>query len=758
MDIWKGMTDLTGNKVALKSLAWEGVANDLVLTLKTRQTYKNDTQKNIEAVYTFPVAWNAVVSRFAVELNGKTLVAQAMEKKQAEGKYEDAIESGDMPVMLEYSDDGLCTANLGNLQPGETVVIEIETVKTLTWDNGRVRITVPTVIADRYSADGSQGDLLPHQQVSTNFLAEYPVDFHLELKGMLAYGEVDVPQHTARIEKTLTGVSIDLKRAYANKDIVVAITGLQAINSSVFATDPITEGRWAGFCTFTPIHKAMTVKPARMKILVDCSGSMNGPSIYLAKHALQSLAVNLTDDDVITLSCFGSGVEHKIRQPSNCTRHFMRQGYKPMIDGIDANMGGTDMLDALEAVINLSSKISDGYTADILMITDGEVWNADGMIDIVRQGNHRLFIIGVGVAPGENLLRRLAEATGGICEMVLPTEDMDETVSRMLSRMRLTQLTDITVEWKEQPVWHSPIPKNAYLGESITVAAIFDKTPVSPASLCCRLGDERIAIDAVSHFIKDDGQLAKAVVNEQVKYLDDEAGQTELAVRYSLIGEQTNLILVYERDDAEKAEGMPELHKVPQMAVEEYARYGGHAIKGLCFSFDDKAFIEPEGSVAKEMYSVDMDTYNIPAFLRNNTTSRSIDEGMPAPCAAVADFADADTAAESFIDALKDIIHSLNQVDWHDQEALLEIVEELPAAAIHILEDSGVDAYQDPATALVLFAAWLIGPASSIASRSLTQYVTAELDKLPESLIKASHDALDKAFPAIEKEGWDNWN
>ena len=190
MDIWKGMTDLTGNKVALKSLAWEGVANDLVLTLKTRQTYKNDSQKNIEAVYTFPVAWNAVVSRFAVELNGKTLVAQAMEKKQAEEKYEDAIESGDTPVMLEYSDDGLCTANLGNLQPGETVVIEIETVKTLTWDNGRVRITVPTVIADRYSADGSQGNLLPHQQVSTNFLAEYPVDFHLELKGMLAYGEV----------------------------------------------------------------------------------------------------------------------------------------------------------------------------------------------------------------------------------------------------------------------------------------------------------------------------------------------------------------------------------------------------------------------------------------------------------------------------------------------------------------------------------------------------------------------------------------
>ena len=98
MAIWKGMTDRNGNKVALKSLAWEGIANDLVLTLKTRQTYKNDTGKNIEVVYTFPVAWNAVVSRFAVELNGKTMVAKAMEKKQAEEKYEDAIESCDAGI------------------------------------------------------------------------------------------------------------------------------------------------------------------------------------------------------------------------------------------------------------------------------------------------------------------------------------------------------------------------------------------------------------------------------------------------------------------------------------------------------------------------------------------------------------------------------------------------------------------------------------------------------------------------------------
>jgi Ca-activated chloride channel family protein len=40
-------------------------------------------------------------------------------KKKAEKKYEEAIESGDTPVMLEKSPLGLYTANLGNLKPGE---------------------------------------------------------------------------------------------------------------------------------------------------------------------------------------------------------------------------------------------------------------------------------------------------------------------------------------------------------------------------------------------------------------------------------------------------------------------------------------------------------------------------------------------------------------------------------------------------------------------------------------------------------------
>lgn len=45
--------------------------------------------------------------------------AKPIQKKEAEQKYEDAIESGDSPIMLEITEKDFCTASLGNILPGQ---------------------------------------------------------------------------------------------------------------------------------------------------------------------------------------------------------------------------------------------------------------------------------------------------------------------------------------------------------------------------------------------------------------------------------------------------------------------------------------------------------------------------------------------------------------------------------------------------------------------------------------------------------------
>ena len=66
-------------------------------------------------------------------------------------KYEEALAEGDAPALLEAGPGGLHTANLGNLKPGEQVVLEIRFAQLVAFDQGRLRLAIPTTIAPRSS-------------------------------------------------------------------------------------------------------------------------------------------------------------------------------------------------------------------------------------------------------------------------------------------------------------------------------------------------------------------------------------------------------------------------------------------------------------------------------------------------------------------------------------------------------------------------------------------------------------------------------
>ena len=83
--------------------------------------------------------------------------AVVVEKKEAEGRYEKAIDQGDSAIMLERAGDGLCTLNLGNLMAGESATIRYRYAQLLRYEHGSVRIAVPTVIAPRYGDPAAAG-------------------------------------------------------------------------------------------------------------------------------------------------------------------------------------------------------------------------------------------------------------------------------------------------------------------------------------------------------------------------------------------------------------------------------------------------------------------------------------------------------------------------------------------------------------------------------------------------------------------------
>lgn len=72
--------------------------------------------------------------------------------------------------------------------------------------------------------------------------------------------------------------------------------------------------------------------------------------------------------------------------------------------------------------------------------------SAKNIISLTKQSNYKIFCIGVDCAPAHSLLRDLAEQTGGVCEIVTPTESMDDAIAGMFARMKGASAVEIDID------------------------------------------------------------------------------------------------------------------------------------------------------------------------------------------------------------------------------------------------------------------------------------------------------------------------
>ena len=626
-----GLNTDDGEQMALQSVSAKGKIQGLLLEMTIRQQYKNTTKKTLETVYTFPMGWGATFMDLSVEMGGKRLSGVVTEKKDAQEQYEKAISKGDAPIMLEKNSDGLYTVNLGSLKPKEEAVIEYTYSQLLRFEEGHVRLTLPTTIAPRYG-DRSQGGIKKHHGVETDFLVEYPFSLSLLLSGGMEKATVECPSHQVQVTTNESGLEVGLVRSgFLDRDFILNLSKLE--NESFFIVTPDKQMGPEG-CTvlasFCPPALANQKElSADIKILVDCSGSMAGDSIESAKRALHHVLSNLREDDRFSYSLFGSRVKHEFSslKPVN---QFNIGTASLLVSNTEANMGGTEIEDALLSTFKLKGTEK---KADVLLITDGEVWDTSNIIAAAKNSGHRIFAVGVGTSPAETLLRELAEMTGGACELVSPKEDIEKAIVRMFNRIHLPRAKEIEINWgtNETPEWTVGTNTAIFSGNTHYVFAGFKSIPNKPAHLSYQLGEssERIGVGANSITHVQEGNLARLGASQRLSTLTEEK-QLSLALEYQLITEQTNCILVHVRDTEDKSTDMPELQKIAQMQA---AGWGGASSVQMEVLYrrsapmqDNMQFsISSFNAPAPAGDAVDYSQYDIPRLFRSKR------ESTPAP-------------------------------------------------------------------------------------------------------------------------------
>ncbi len=666
-----------GEALTLQGVRFTGTLRGTLFEADLEQRFANPFERHVELVYSFPLPWAAVLLGVEVRIGERCLSGAVIEKKQAEQGYEDALAEGNTAILLEQNVDGSYTLNLGNLAPGETCVVRLRYAQVLQFEQHGLRLVVPTVIAPRYGDPVADAGLKPHQVVEHDLMAVHPFELTLRIEGELARARIGSPSHplSMRLEGggETAAMLVSLGRGGAlDRDFILVLDEVTQDSLALCAHDTLDEGAVNVLASFCPRVPA-AAHPLAVKILVDCSGSMQGDSIAAARRALQVIIAGLREGERFSLSRFGSTVEHRSRALWHTSAATRLAGQRWAMQ-LQADLGGTEMESALASTLALagdaepSPGTEEGAAAvDLLLITDGQIHAIDRTVKRARALGHRIFVVGIGSAPAEGVLRRLAEETGGACDFVAPGEVVEPAVLRMFARLRSQRMDALQLVWPTgaAPVWMSPLPGSVFDGDAVTVWARFAQAPHGwvpdqPVRLVGRMAQEDAPVslgEASLSAVEPHAVLGRMAVAAQIESLLAADGPQsrqalELAVAYQLVSPLTHFLLVEVRAEADKPEDMPDLVKVPAMLPAGYGglgsldffvepnmaplavndaptAYGAPAAAGFG-SFDMNALDAPAvmrsgARVLRSERRTQASTYDIPAFLRR-TVGREADE------------------------------------------------------------------------------------------------------------------------------------
>ena len=581
--MYKGMTapvlEPVGEaKVALRSVNVEAKIKNLLCEVTIKQVYSNLEKINIEAVYTFPLPLSAVLLDMTIKTGTKELKGVVIEKSEAEDRYEDAVTDGDTAIMLEQVAPGLYTMNVGSLQPEDTIEISITYAELFKWRDNSLRFFLPTTIAPRYGDIESVG-IQPHQTPEYDLTADNPFAITISVSGELADASFESPSHQLALEKQDGKTLISLKKGEAlmDRDFVLNIS-METEEKSFAFLDRDGDGHIVLASFYPKFPDANKKAPRCITIIIDCSGSMGGDSIAQARKALYEILELLRPDDIFNVIRFGSTYKWLFPAPVKANDGNLEKA-KNLLEVLDADMGGTEIGQAVSAAIKCKSPRK--MSKEALLITDGEVWDWEKVTAMAAKSGFRFFTVGVGSSVSEAFVQSLADATGGACELVSPNEDMAEKIVRHFKRIYFPKAENVKILWPGEP--DKTFPEHIgsiYDGDTLHIFGRFKQMADGDVELRAELEDGKIFTQKVPIEIKEQketptdlpGTTARMAAAYEISQIDDPKQIAALGVKYQLMSRYTNYLAIDVKEDSKKAEDLPALRKTPQMLA---AGWGG---------------------------------------------------------------------------------------------------------------------------------------------------------------------------------------
>ncbi len=539
---------------------------DQVAVTRVEQTFRNHTDRDLEATYIFPVPKGASVDRFTMWVDGKETKGELVEADKARAIYTSIVRRTQDPGLLEYMGNNLLRLRVFPVPRNGDQKVAVRFTAVAPKDGKLVEYVYPL------KTDGRAVETLEKFSVSASVKSQHGVINVYSPSHALSLKRVSDKQVDVSFDKGQGALDRDFQLFYStgNDDV-----GLTALSHRPIAADK-------GFVTLLISPRLSLGEKSRIPqdvvLVMDTSGSMRGPKMEQARKALKYCLNQLASQDRFAVLNFATAVNAYEEKLLDATSDQVKKAQK-WVDDLEAT-GGTAINAALERALAFRPADAD-RPFTIVFFTDGQPTIGETDPDRIfknisakNTASTRIFTFGVGDDVNAALLDRLADSTRALSAYVRPSEDIAHKVESLYGKMSSPVLTNLklttTGDVRLSEVYPQELP-DLFTGSQLVVMGRFTGKGPSAVKLTGKVGKEEREFVYELNFPEktDDGRefveqlwarrkvgylLDQIRLNGEKKELKDEV--IALARKYGITTPYTSYLIVPDSPVLAAAPGM----------------------------------------------------------------------------------------------------------------------------------------------------------------------------------------------------------
>lgn len=463
--------------------------NNQVARTKIDQVFTNPNGFPVDGLYIFPVADDAVVSKLALSVDGKSVNGELLSSQEESYRiYRESARYGENKAILEHLGTRAFVVEVPGIPSYGKRRIEFEYSRVISADSDLAKYTYPLSLA---SASAPIRKLHIEMEIeSEDELTVFSPSHQVTIKRK--------DDRHVRVTYDSTHVEPDddflCYYAVSDSDDDFGITLLK------HRADENEDGYFMLLIS-PPKFEVKQIIEKDFIFVLDHSGSMAGGKVEQAKAALRYCVQNLNDGDKFNFILFNEDITSLADRLSRGEEWFGgerwsntaalsdtlievkngREEALAFIDRITAN-GLTNMNDALR--IALAKTPDSDRPRTILFLTDGlptvGVTNPALILENTAKANKnqsRIFVFGVGYDVNDHLLNQMAADNGGTVSYVVPDEDIEDAICSLFRKINEPVLVGVGINFGRQIVTKELTPKNLpdlFRGDQLTLLGRYE--------------------------------------------------------------------------------------------------------------------------------------------------------------------------------------------------------------------------------------------------------------------------------------------